>query len=55
MDEITLEELYLELLASTGPGVNNRNNLEFWDPTLDAIVIFEELMEEPESYELRDC
>lgn len=37
-----LEELYL-LLLEQGPGYNSQ--IEFWDPTLEAVIIFEELKE----------
>lgn len=40
--EELLEELYF-LLLSKGPGFNSQ--VEFWDPTSEAIVLLEELME----------
>lgn len=40
MQKILLEELYLTLLSS-GPGY--RSDIEYWDPTLDAIILLEDL------------
>jgi len=44
MQEELLEELYL-LILSKGPGYMNYSNIEFWDPTLETIELYEEILE----------